>query len=170
MRKYWLIAMLLVSVNLFAGDSGSYYNIERDGEGLQLSRSGDQVQFFFYTYDDWQGCPSLNIPKGGLVDSTNCHENRWFFSDANVIDEKRGTVEGWLYTGVGVNYPKGVVDPQDPFLSVVGQGYVVGRFILQRSGDGWRMVVVRFGNLLAKGDSLFSEVFEFNTMLFPADG
>ena len=168
--KILSLILLLICGSAFAGDSGTYFNPERDGEGLQLTRSGDTVQFFFYTYDDHQGCYGLDIPDGGLANHDNCHETRWFLSSGDTINDKDDQpVEGWLYTGLGLHYPKCLLNPDDPFLSVCGQAYIAGRYLLARSGTGgWRMVVIKYGELLDKEDSLFNQVFEFNTLLFEA--
>ena len=168
--RFLALLVLLLSAPLFAGDSGSFYNPERDGLGIQLTRNGNQVQFFLYTYKDWQGCPGIDIPPKSLVTQGTCHLNRWFFTDANTINDKssRDVIEGWLFIGLGVDYPECFPDPVDPFLSVCGVSAIVGRFLMERSGDGWRFIIIPFGDVLDNDDSLYSTVFDMNTPLFMA--
>ena len=166
--KYLLITLLLLCGNLFAQDSGTYFNPERDGEGIQLTRNGDMVQIFFYTYEYHQGCWNLNQPDSGLVNEDNCHEQRYFMSGGDNIANDR--VEGWLYATVGLDYHIGIVDPLNPFRSRVGEAHIVGLYILERKDAGWRMVVVQFGDLLSENDPLYTEVFEFSQVLMqPTD-
>ena len=166
--KTLLLFLLLVCSSAFALDSGTYYNPERDGEGLQLTRSGDLVQIFFYTYEPYQGCWNVELPDTGLVTRDNCHEQRFFMSGGDHIAADR--VEGWLYSTVGLDYHIGIVDPLNPFLSRVGEAHVVGLYILERKDAGWRMVVVQFGDLLDGDDPLYTEVFEFSQVLLqPTD-
>jgi len=155
----------MVSSNAHAGDSGLYYDKDRDGDGIILTRNGNLVQFYLYTYDPYQGCWGINIPDGGLVTNGNCHENRWFLSSGDTLDEEKQEVSGFLYTAVGLNYPKGMPDPNDPFRVVVGEGHIVGLYILKREEDGWRLAVVRFGEILDKGDPMFGNVFELTEPL-----
>jgi hypothetical protein len=173
MRYLLTILLLAFSLPALAGDSGSYYDPDVDGQGMQLSRHGDTIQIFVYTYDDWQGCPGVNLPNGGLATPQNCSENRWFYSAGDTISKGDQQIEGWLYMGIGLNYPKGLPDLADPFKVQVGEGMLIGRYIMQRTlginGPGWALVVIRFSNVLAKNDSLFSQVFDFNTLLFKAD-
>lgn len=165
MRKYWLIAMLLVSANLFAGDSGIYFDSDRDGEGIVMTRNKNLIQIYVYTYDPWQGCPGITVPKGGLVTENTCYENRWFLTGGDTIDADDMIVTGYMYMGLGLSYPKGIVDPKDPFKSIVGEAHIVGLYVMQRFGEGWRLAVVRFGTLLPKNDPLFSQIFEFTDRL-----
>jgi hypothetical protein len=161
---------LLFSVPVYAGDSASYYNPERDGIGIQLTRNGNEIQFFFYLYDDWQGCPGITVPEKGLVTEGNCHENRWFFTDANPINDKsaKDVIEGWLYMAHGVDTPECIPDPNDPFQDICGVGNIVGRFLMERSGDGWRFIIIQFGEILDKDDSIYSTIYDMNTKLFEA--
>jgi hypothetical protein len=147
-------------------DSGLFYNPERDGEGINLIRNGDHVVFYFYTYEPHETCWNIEIPEGGLVTEANCNEQRWFLSGGDKIDD--GIIEGWLYTGLGTGYPKCLPNPEDPFLTVCGEAHIVGRYIMARNLTGWRMVVVRVGDILDKEDPLFNQVFDFNTPLFMA--
>ena len=179
------LTALFFSASTYAGDSGSYYDPDRDGEGLQLSRNGDIIQFFFYSYkphydysdslDDYGkygGCYGIELPKGGLATEENCSKNRWFYSAGDVIAKDGQQVEGWLYMGLGLDYPKGIPDVADPFKVRVGEGVLVGRYILQRTiginGAGWALVVIRFAEVLPKDDPVFNMVFSFNTLLFEA--
>ena len=99
----------------------------------------------------------------------NCHESRFFLTGGDTINDKDAiAAEGWLYIGLGVDYPKGVASPNDPFKSVVGEAHIVGRYLLSRSLTGWKMVVVHFGEVLDKDDPLYQTVFDFNTLIIPA--
>jgi hypothetical protein len=167
MMKYLILMLLLISTPLLAGDSGLYYNIERDGEGINLIRNGDQMVFYFYTYEPETVCTAINLPEDGLVRGDNCHAQRWFLNSGDFLIEDE-EMEGWLYVGIGLLYPKCLVDAQDPFLRRCGEAHIVGRYIMSRYNDGWRMVVVRFGGILRVNDPLYTTVYEFNTPLFEA--
>ena len=165
--KYLLILLLALSMPLMAQDSGLYYNVERDGEGINLIRNGDTVVFYLYTYENETGCWNIEIPETGLVNESNCGEQRWFLSGGDkIIDDS--VIEGWLYMGIGTGYPKCIPDANDPFLSICGEAHIVGRYIMSRYNDGWRMIVLHFGEILGKEDHLYSTVFEFTTQLLVA--
>lgn len=165
--KYILAALLaLMTLPAFAMDSGLYFNPERDGEGINLIRNGDKVVFYFYTYQPHERCWNVEVPEGSLVTDDNCNEQRWFLSAGDKLQED--TIEGWLYIGLGTGYPKCLPNPEDPFLSVCGDAHIIGRYIMARNQNGWRMIVVRVGEILDKEDPLFNQVFDFTTPLFMA--
>jgi hypothetical protein len=168
MKTAILCTLMLLCGSLFAQDSGLYYNVERDGEGINLLRDGDTVVFYFYTYEPREGCWNIEVPEGGLVTEDNCGEQRWFLSGGDKLEDD-GTLEGWLFAGLGTSYPKCLPDPNDPFLTICGEAHVVGRYIMSRYNDGWRMIVIPFGEILDKEDPLFNNVYEFTTLLFSAD-
>lgn len=167
----YLVALILMFVTASAfsegPDSGLYFNPERDGEGINLIRNGDVIVFYFFTYEPASECWNISIPDGGLVTEENCHEQRWFLSSGDIIEDDK-VVEGWLYTAVGLGYPKCLVTPDNPFDSICGEAHIVGRYIMSRFNDGWRMIVIPFTEILDKEDALFGRVFEFTEKLLPA--
>ena len=166
-KKVLVFLLTIMSASpVLAGDSGLYYNAERDGEGILLLRNKDTVVNYFFTYEPHQGCWGITLPKGSRTTYDNCHEQRWFFS-ADEINDK-GLVKGFLYAATGLDYPYGVPDPVNPFAAIIGEAQLVGLYVLQRSDTGWRMVVARVGEFLDEEDPLFDTVFDFQTPLFEA--
>jgi len=169
MKKYLIAGLLwLMALNAVAGDSGLYTDETRYGEGITLIRSQDIVQFFLFTYEPNAECWNFeNIPEVTDWDEHNCHEQRWFLTGG---DELIGdTVNGFLYQTVGIDYPDGGIDPDDPFVSVVGDDFVVGLYVLKRQGTGWRMVVFPVGNVLSIDDPLYNTTFSFGRVILNAE-
>ena len=162
-----IIVALLFSMPLMAQDSGLYFNPERDGEGISLTRNGDTIQFMFWNYEPNENCYNIEIPNGGLVNEENCHEQRYFMSSGDPLTGDN-FVDGWLYNTVGLNYPQGITDPVNPFVMHVGEPHIVGLYTLERQNNGWRLVVIQFGDVLNEDDPLYDSVYEFSTLLFPA--
>jgi hypothetical protein len=162
-----LSAMIFMTSPANAGDSGVYYTPEVDGQGLNFTRFNNLTQFFFYTYEPHSTCWNLNIPELGLVTHDNCHEQRYFMSSGDVmIDED--TIEGWLYITVGLDFPFGVTDPTDPFIHTVGAPLAVGQYRMERFGDGWRLSIVRWGEVLEPDDPIFTGTIDFTTRILAA--
>jgi hypothetical protein len=148
--------------------SGTFYNPDRGGEGVNVTLSGNTLQFFFYTHDDWQGCPGIVIPLTGMVTGGNCHEQRFFMSSGDAF--QFGTADGWLYTTLGLNHSVGIPDGTDPFIMHLAEAQIVGLYIMEKTLTGWQMVVVRFGKILKKNDSLYTQVYNFSDLIIaPTD-
>ena len=92
---------------VLAGDTGIYFDPNRDGEGIVLNRAGERVQFYFFTYEDADDCWNITIPESGLVTSDNCHETRWFLNSPATLSPDGLEASGYLYGVVGLNYPEG---------------------------------------------------------------
>jgi hypothetical protein len=174
--KYVLGLILLVSsLTAFAQGSGLYKDPDRYGEGISLTLNGNKVQFFFYTYDGNPGCFdeddvfTVTIPEDFLVTNENCHENRWFLSGGDTLDES-GVATGWFYTAFGLNYPEGLDDNDNPFQMNVGETQIVGVYVIERYDDGWRLVVTRWGDVLHEDDPLFERVYYFRGLIFAPGG
>lgn len=169
MRKYWLAVMLwALACTAMAGDSGLYTDETRYGEGITLTRNGDTVQFFLFTYEPNEGCwNTLSIPEVADWEEHSCHEQRWFLSGGNKLIGDTAT--GFIYSTVGIDYPVGITDPDDPFVSIVGDDYVVGLYVLKRQGLGWRLVVFPVGETLDIDDPLYTTTFDFNKVILKAD-
>ena len=175
--KKLLILLILLPLTVFSSDSGLYFNPERDGEGIQVSRNGDTIQIFFYTYEPNDECWNITIPEGGLVTDDNCHEQRYFFTAGNTLFDN-SVATGYLYTTAGLDYPEGLTNLGNPFVAQVGEAIVVAQYSLQRVlwidpktqelRNGFRMVFVRFGDVLDEDDPLFTQVYDFPTQLFAA--
>jgi len=165
--KIFVLCALLFGATLQAADSGLYMDETRSGEGITLTRAGDIVQFFFFTYEPSTDCWNFaNLPEVTDWNEHSCHEARWFLTGG---DELIGdTVTGFLYATVGIDYPLGISDPDDPFASVVGDDFVIGLYILRRQGDGWRLVVFPVGDALDIEDPLYTTTFDFNHVLLEA--
>jgi hypothetical protein len=169
MRYILPIILALFMGSAIAGDSGLYKDETRFGEGITLTRNGDTIQIFFFTYEPNDGCWNLyTIPDvADWGEDTRCHEQRWFLSAGNKLIGD--TVTGFIYSTVGINYPEGIPDPLDPFVSLVGQDFVVGLYVLRRQGEGWRFVVFPVGDNLDPSDPLYNVTYDFSKVIMLAD-
>lgn len=163
-----LLAMLVFTSPVIAGDSGIYFNFDRSGEGITLVRHDDTLQFSFFSFKPWQGCPGIDIPYYTLLTEENCHFSRWFISGADPIIGDNA-VTGDLFIGLGFDYPDGIPDYGNPFGVLVGDGFKVGTYTLQRFQGGWRLAVTRYGAILDVDDPLYTTIYEFTTFLYPGD-
>ena len=161
--KYLLL--LLVSFSLFAGDSGSYFDTDRSGEGLILQRDGDTMLFFFFTYGGESECGEPTVSPSLPLFSCMLNGQRWFFG-SGTYNELAQSLTGSLYITEGIDYPDTVFKVDGG--GDVGDATVIGRYTLVREGKGWLMFVTRFGNTLGADDPLFAEVYNFVTPMFKA--
>jgi hypothetical protein len=168
MTKLLTLLLSLFATCAMAGDTGLYTDETRYGEGITLVRNGDIVQFFLFTYEPNSECWNFeNLPEVTDWSEHTCHEQRWFLTGG---DELTGdTVSGFLFSTVGIDYPEGGSDPDDPFASVVGDDFVIGQYILRRQGTGWRMVVFPVGIALSADDPLYNTTFNFNLVVLKAN-
>jgi hypothetical protein len=176
--KYLAYILCLFVTTAWAGDSGLYKDETRSGEGITMTRNGDIVQIFFFTYEPGDGCwgfdkesksyGSFTAPDVADWDEHNCHEQRWFLSGGDVIVGDN-TVSGFLYMTVGIDYPDGTPSDIDPFVSIVGLDFVVGLYQLKRQGDGWRFVVFPVGDDLSPEDPLYNTTYDFSKVILLTD-
>jgi hypothetical protein len=149
--------------------TGLFYDIEREGEGAMVLRDERLVVLYFYTYGA-RSCHRYLEPSVSPSDPTyrgDCSDDgqRWFFL-ADKWNNEDNESEGFLYMAEGVNYPHGDPDPTNPFSVIVGKAIPVGVYVLRPSGDGYQMLVIRFGDALDEDDPLYGRVFNFTTPLF----
>jgi len=158
----WLI-LLLLSSTLMAGESGLYFDPERNGEGISVHRSGDTVVTFLFTYGALfcDGVIEPTVSPSLTPEDCDLSGQRYFFATDD-IDEFDTAVSGALFITSGRNYPDGIIDE-------VGEAQAVGVYTLVRKGDGFLMAVDRFGSVLTEDDPLFERIFDFSTRLFIAD-
>lgn len=158
MKAFLIVVLMAFSLAAWAGDSGLYFNPDRNGEGISLQRNGDTVVTYFYTYGA-ETCPDPDLPTVSPVpDEIVCgHDGqRWFLAVDDIVGN---VVSGLLYITEGQNYPgSGTVGDETP----------VGTYTLVRDGDGWAMAVNRFGPALDADDYIFATIFEFTTKLLSA--
>ncbi len=144
-----LLAWVLFSP-AFASESGSYYNTERNGEGLIYQTDGERELWFFFTYGEeiCSGEPvvSPSIPAPVCI----LDGQRFFF----------GT-DGSAYITFGLDYPFAIDGD-------VSEAQIVGTYDIIRVDDGYALFIDRFGFALERSDVLFSRVWEFPTLLFKA--
>jgi len=153
-----LFVILLFISSAFAGDSGSYFNIMENGQGLMLQRNGDTVFFVFFTYGADSNCGEPQPSPS--VTSCNKDGQRWFFA-ANEWDNIDQSVRGFLFITDGLDFPLGIDGN-------VGSEEVVGRYILARQGDGYFLSVSRFNNRLEIEDPLYDGVIDLTDLVIRA--
>lgn len=158
-----MLLILIPPVLAFAGDSGLYFDQNRNGDGISIQRSGDTVVMHLYTYGAVVcGLPIPPVPSPEppvLPDDCQPIGQRWFVGTGEIANET--AVTGLLYATHGLNYPDGIGD-------AIGEEFTVGVFTLVREDAGWLLAVERFGPELGPDDYLFSAVFDFTSPLFYA--
>ena len=87
---------------------------------------------------------------------------RWFFA-ADDFDGKSAT--GLFYSAQGINFPKGVLNPEIWGGVHVGEVKVVGIYLMEWDGVGYTMTVVPFGDV-DPTDPIYQQVYTFTTQLF----
>jgi hypothetical protein len=97
----------------------------------------------------------------------DCHEQRYYLNGGDPLIGD--TVTGFLYMTLGINYPDGIPSVLDRFVSLVGQDFVMGLYILKRQGDGWRLVVFPVGNALDPEEAIYNTTYGFNRMFLNTD-
>lgn len=173
------LALVILTLPFLANasppQSGHYFNPDRSGEGIMVFLNSHLVEgqtfvhFAFYTYEAEQGCYHVNIPYLERVTEENCHEPRWFVSDAaQVYVDEHGTqtASGKLLCPLGINSPEGLPVYGDPFAVIVGEAYRCADYYLESFQGGWRVAFDRFGNILPEDDVIFGRVFEFTDLVF----
>lgn len=152
--------MILLSTSVMAG--GTYYNPERDGEGVSVFTRDDTLVFQFYTYYDRSysitPVPSPAPGPGGEITCAN--EAVWYLGIADNWDGMEAT--GDLYLSRPLDYPYvGVrVDGTDGLNEIVK----VGVFSMIPDDDGFDLVVEPTGKL-PRDMFLFNNRFSFNKRL-----
>jgi hypothetical protein len=149
-------------------DSGVFYNPDADGEGIVLTRSGDNIVFYFYTYHPEDGCWNSKIE--------GCNDQRWFVSSLSPL-VKETFATGTLFATIGLGFDSCVggraVTIPESTATVVQNGSCyqlipVGDFLLTRDGEGWSLLVERLDEHLPKTDPIFNNIFNFDTPLIYA--
>ncbi len=153
------LAVLATVVTLaHAGDSGSYFDPDRNREGMMLERNGDSIFFILFTYGADSDCGEPQVSPS--IFDCDIDGQRWFFA-VNKWDGVDQSVRGFLSVTQGINFPFG-------FEGEVGEAEAVGRYILAREGDGYLLFVQQFGNELDEDDPLFREVIDLRTRVMVA--
>jgi hypothetical protein len=169
MYKFLLtLLLLLCSFNLAAGETGLFYDADREGSGIMVLRDERLTVLYMYTYGA-RSChhylePSVSpsVPYGG---ECGIDGQRWFFL-ADKWNEADDEATGFLFMAEGDNFPQGIPDVTNPFSVIIGKAIPVGVYVLRPSGDGYQMLVVRFGDSLDGDDPLYGRIFNFTTPLF----
>jgi len=147
-----------------ADDSGIFYDPDRDGEGIVLTRNGNDIVFYFYTYHPNEGC--WNSKAEG------CNDQRWFVSGvAPLIQDS--VVTGQFHITKGMDFhpctgPK--ITPEASTMTIMElqscyEIILVGDFLLTRNGDGWNLQVSQKGDFLPKNDPIYTTDYTFDTPL-----
>ena len=172
MKNLFLTALLLMlfSTPMIAGDSGTYYDSARPGEGMLLQRDGDTMMFFLFTFGA-HGCYEYAYPTEGpfIEKDYDCEMqgDRWFYA-SNEYFVENDELSGFIYMAYGTNWPEGIQTLDNPFIDEVSESFAVGVYIMIRSDQGWRISIQPFGNLLSPDDPLYSRVWNYTTKLFDA--
>ena len=170
MKMKFIIAMfvtwlMLLTTTLYAQagspDSGVYFDPARSGEGISLSRDGDTILFFMFTYGE-EICgpiePEPSPPSKEPDDGCNINGQRWLFGFGDISSN---VVSGELFLTDGVDYPfadRGFVGDESP----------VGDFLLVKDEVGWVLVVSHVPGDLSPDDPLFTLFYDLSGRLFIA--
>ena len=150
--KKLLLILLAYSLFLpaFAGESGAYYNQDRNGEGIIYQNNGTHELWYFFTYGE-ELCTTEPVVSPAISMEVCIHDGqRWFFGTG-----------GLAYITLGLEYPEGIEGE-------VGKADLIGTYRLIRYGGGFSLFIERFGTVLDADDFLFSRAFDFPTLLFEA--
>jgi len=156
MKKLIYILLLAFSFPAFAGDSGDYFDLDKNGEGLNLGRNGDTIFFKYYTYGGDSECGEPVVSPS--IPTCELNGQRWFFG-VDTYNEISESLTGNFYITEGVDFPFGADGN-------VGDATIVGRYTLVRDLEGWALFVTRFGTTLSQDDPLFDDVIGFPIKLF----
>ena len=169
MKRFILsILLMLVAGTSIAGDSGTYYNEQRNGEGILVQVNDGRYLFYVFTYGSI-GCYESEHPQPkGINEECDLNGQRWFFGDGtyNPLDEN---VVGTLFMAHGINFPDGQDHDTNPFIHNVGSPVAVGKYELRRQSGGWLLSVARTGDVLSPDDPLYEDIFDFDKLLFGID-
>ena len=168
--KYFFLSLLLLLIPTVAMSetTGLFYDSERSGEGIMVMRDERRIVTYFYTYGD-SDCDKSYTPDVGpvLQEYYDCTQQgqRWFFGvdNWNEVDEE---ATGFLFMTAGYNYPEGIPKPTNPFGVDIGEAIAVGVYIMRPAGDGYQMLIVPYGDTLAKDDPLYGRIYQFTDLLF----
>ena len=170
--KKWLLTLVLMLVAgpSVAGDSGLYYDEQRNGEGILVLVDGTKYVTYFFTYGGLECYEDDNGPKTQGISGDDCDLNgqRWFYGSDD-FDFLLGQVAGTLYMAHGILYPIGEPVDNVPFVHNVGKSVAVGSYILRPNGEGFLMDVAPSGEVLDKFDPLYENIYIFRKVLFKAD-
>jgi len=156
-----LLLFILLSASLQAGDSGSYFNLERAGEGMFLERNGDRIFFGIFTFGEERCVPIVpDVSPSIVTEMCNLNGQRWFVGLGD-FNEVSNSFAGALYISDGLDFPFALMDK-------VAESSIVGIFILRREGDGFEISVTQFGPRLEPSDPLFSDLMKFTARAFEA--
>ena len=170
MKRFYAFAlMVMLAFPAIAGDSAIYFDPEHSGNGLNLLRNGDRIQITLFDYTDYQGCWGATFPESSIIDAENCSMPRFFLSGGDLINASDTQVTGWFYAAYGVNYPEGLESSDNPFEVILGDSIVVGVYTLQRQAPGWRLRIIRVGEVLDADNIIFDQIYNFSTPLFYAE-
>ena len=169
--KKWLLTLVLMLVagTSVAGDSGLYYDEQRNGEGILVMVDGTKYVTYFFTYGGLE-CEFDKAPEPKGIEEDDCDLNgqRWFFGSDD-FDPLLGQVGGTLYMAHGILYPIGEPVDNEPFIHNVGKAVAVGKYVLRPNGDGFLMDVAPTGEVLDEMDPLYEEIYIFRKVLFKVD-
>lgn len=135
--------------------TGLFEDRFRLGETLNVMVNGPKVYGALMTF----GEPD---PSGSLPGN---NRTRWFWFLDNFC-AVNGFVSGFLFDGVGKNYPDGIENVVDPFGRVVGQQNPKGIYRLWRSNGGYLLQINRYGEDATIPDSLYTRDFHMEKLIF----
>ena len=102
--------LMLFSTPMIAGDSGTYFDSARPGEGMLLQRDGDTMMFFLFTFGA-HGCYEYAYPMVGpfIERDYDCERqgDRWFYASNKYFAEE-DELSGFIYMAYGTNWPEGI--------------------------------------------------------------
>ena len=138
--------------------TGLFEDRFRLGETLSVMVNGPVVHGQLLTYGAID--PSSSLPGE--------NKDRWFFFTDNWCAVNSYAC-GFLFNGIGKNYPDGIENVQDPFGRIVGQQNPIGIYRLWRSNDGYLLQVNPSGDDAIPADALYRGDFHMESLVFQPD-
>ena len=153
-----LLTLILLAFNDTASETLWLYNVDRDGEGMVMTKlDNGGVVFALYTFSDSNGYPippvvspprpdpSIRVCTGTAV---------WFTGYSSLLAD--GIAIGSVYFAQPLNYPQA----QD---RAVSESTEVGTFLLTKDAEGFDLVIESNGAL--PNLAVFNQVYEFRKVL-----
>jgi len=159
--KILLILLILISSTAFA-TGGTYFNPDRDGEGVSVFIRGDTLAFQFYTYYDRsltvEPVPSPAPPPSSEIVCAN--EAVWYIGISSNWNEEGAT--GDLYLSHAIDYPH--VTQRRDGTDGLNESVKVGTFSMIPDDEGFDLLVEPTG-VLPRDMYLFNNRFSFHKLI-----
>jgi len=153
-----LLTLILLAFNVTASETLWLYNVDRDGEGMVMTKlDNGGVVFALYTFSDSNGYPTppvVSPPRPGPSITVCAGTAVWFTGLSSLLAD--GIATGTVYFSTPIDYPYA----RDGSVSAATD---VGTFLLTEGIEGYDLVIESNGAL--PNLAVFNQVYEFRKVL-----